>query len=135
MTGGVLTRTAPWLAVMLVVLLLTSCEGERASTAGKSTYVGGDACAVCHQRESELWKGSDHDLGMQVADERTVLGNFNATFRKDGVTSTFFKRDGKFLVRTDGPDGKLADFEIKYTFGIDPLQQYLIAFPDGRYQA
>ena len=73
---------------------------------------------------------------MQSADRTTVLGNFNnATFRKDGLTSTFFKRDGQFFVRTDGPDGKLADFEIKYTFGIDPLQQYLVAFPDGRYQA
>ena len=121
---------------MLVVLLVTGCERERASTAAKATYVGGEACATCHEREAELWKGSDHHLAMQSADRTTVLGNFNnATFRKDGVTSTFFKRDGQFFVRTDGPDGKLADFEIKYTFGIDPLQQYLVAFPDGRYQA
>jgi hypothetical protein len=35
----------------------------------------------------------------------------------------------------DGLDGKLADFEIRYTFGIALLQQYLIAFPDGRMQA
>ncbi len=99
-------------------------------------FVGAAKCAACHERETELWKGSDHDLAMQVADEKTVLGNFsNATFTKDGVTSTFFKRDGQFFVRTDGPDGKLADFEIKYTFGVEPLQQYLIAFPGGRYQA
>jgi predicted CXXCH cytochrome family protein len=39
------------------------------------------------------------------------------------------------MIRTDGPDGKLADFEIKYTFGVAPLQQYLIEFPGGRYQA
>ncbi len=39
------------------------------------------------------------------------------------------------MVRTDGPDGKLADYEIAYTFGVFPLQQYLIAFPGGRYQA
>jgi predicted CXXCH cytochrome family protein len=38
------------------------------------------------------------------------------------------------MVRTDGPDGKLADFEINYTFGVWPLQQYLIGFPGGRYQ-
>jgi predicted CXXCH cytochrome family protein len=38
------------------------------------------------------------------------------------------------MVRTDGPDGKLADFEIQYTFGVWPLQQYLIEFPGGRYQ-
>ena len=73
---------------------------------------------------------------MQEANAATVLGDFdNAKFRYVGVESTFFKRDGKFMVRTDGPDGKLADYEIKYTFGVTPLQQYLIEFPGGRYQA
>ena len=52
-----------------------------------------------------------------------------------GVRSRFFRKDGKFFVETDGPDGKLATFEVKYTFGVDPLQQYLIEFPDGRLQA
>ena len=70
------------------------------------------------------------------ATEKTVLGSFDgATFTYGDVTSRFFKRDGKFFVNTDGPDGKLADFEIRYTFGVYPLQQYLIAFPDGRMQA
>ena len=68
--------------------------------------------------------------------DRTVLGDFSgATFDYHGVTSRFFRKDGKFFVETDGPDGKLATFEIKYTFGVDPLQQYLIEFPDGRIQA
>ena len=39
------------------------------------------------------------------------------------------------MVRTEGQDGKLKDYEIKYTFGVDPLQQYLIEFPGGRLQA
>jgi len=39
------------------------------------------------------------------------------------------------MVRTDGPDGKLADYPIAYTFGVVPLQQYLIEFPGGRYQS
>ena len=30
------------------------------------------------------------------------------------------------MVRTDGTDGNLHDYEIKYTFGATPLQQYLI---------
>jgi tetratricopeptide (TPR) repeat protein/nitrate/TMAO reductase-like tetraheme cytochrome c subunit len=72
---------------------------------------------------------------MQEAGPSTVLGDFdNARFRHYGVESTFFRRDGKFMVRTDGADGKLADFEIRYTFGVWPLQQYLIGFPGGRFQ-
>jgi predicted CXXCH cytochrome family protein len=73
---------------------------------------------------------------MQEAKEQTVLGDFgNATFTYAGTTSTFFKRDGKHFVRTDGPDGKLADYGVKYTFGVAPLQQYLIELPGGRLQA
>ena len=73
---------------------------------------------------------------MQIADEKSVLGNFGeAKFTYAGTTTTFSRRDGKFFVNTDGPDGKLADYEIKYTFGVRPLQQYLIEFPGGRMQA
>ena len=67
---------------------------------------------------------------------QTVLGDFNDTrFTEAGVTSTFFTRDGKFYVNTDGPDGELHDYEILYTFGVTPLQQYLVEFPGGRLQA
>jgi predicted CXXCH cytochrome family protein len=98
-------------------------------------YVGANVCKQCHQAEFEAWQGSHHDLAMQEANEQTVLGNFNnAKFKHHDVESTFFKRDGKFMVRTDGPDGKLTDYPITYTFGVTPLQQYLIAFPGGRYQ-
>ncbi len=73
---------------------------------------------------------------MQHATEASVLGDFaDAKFRYPGVESAFYRRDGKYYTRTDGPDGKLAEFEIKYAFGVHPLQQYLIEFPDGRLQA
>jgi hypothetical protein len=68
---------------------------------------------------------------MQPANQQTVLGDFRgAAFRHRGVTSTFSRRDGKFLVRTDGPDGKPGEFEIAYTFGVKPRQQYLL---DGQW--
>lgn len=101
-----------------------------------ATYVGRSTCIDCHEQEQTLWTGSHHDLAMQVANDDTVLGDFNdVTFTHFDVTSTFFKNDGRFFVNTDGPDGAMHDYEIAYTFGVTPLQQYLIAFPDGRYQA
>jgi tetratricopeptide (TPR) repeat protein len=124
------------------VLFWTQRDGAPASAAptpvvaAAARYVGGAECAGCHAQERAAWKGSDHDLAMQVADDKSVLGNFdNAKFTYAGTTSTFSRRDGKFIVNTDGPDGKRADFEIKYTFGVRPLQQYLIEFPGGRMQA
>ena len=39
----------------------------------------------------------------------SVLGDFNdASFEQFGVVSRFYRQDGKFMVRTEGPDGALA---------------------------
>ena len=124
--------------------LLLVAEGEFAlpgalrtsSVAPAPAFVGSEACAGCHQAETALWKDSQHKHAMQHASAATILGNFDdAGFDYFGVHSRFFKKDNKFFVETDGPDGKLATFEVKYTFGVEPLQQYLIEFPDGRIQA
>ncbi len=73
---------------------------------------------------------------MQPADHETVLGDFeDVEISIYGVTSSFFRTDGKFMVRTEGPDGKLQEYQVKYVFGATPLQQYLIEFPGGRLQA
>jgi tetratricopeptide (TPR) repeat protein len=129
----------PWVGILLVVAFFLGSAGrlaDAATTIGNPTYVGGQACVACHPQEAERWKGSDHALAMQPANSATVLGDFNdTTFEKDGVTSTFFRRDGEYFVRTDGPDGQLSAYKIAYTFGVNPLQQYLLAFPNGRYQA
>jgi predicted CXXCH cytochrome family protein len=100
------------------------------------SYVGATACGQCHQTQLKAWIGSHHDLAMQEATERSILGDFNgAKFTHHGIESVFFQQAGKYFVHTEGPDGQPADFEIRYTFGIYPLQQYLIAFPGGRLQA
>jgi tetratricopeptide (TPR) repeat protein len=72
---------------------------------------------------------------MQPATSETVLGNFDSSqFAHFGVVSTFYRRDGAFLVTTDSPEGNLQDYEVAFTFGVTPLQQYLVEFPGGRYQ-
>jgi predicted CXXCH cytochrome family protein len=126
------------LAVLLLLAALSGLARVPAAAAASAApaFAGSAACAGCHAAETRAWRGSHHDLAMAEATEQSVLGDFSgASFSHQGVTSRFFKKDGRFFVHTDGPDGKPADFEIRYTFGVMPLQQYLIAFPDGRIQA
>jgi Flp pilus assembly protein TadD len=122
------------LAVAIVIYCASSAQAyAQASDAAK--YVGVEICAGCHQTQVERWKTSHHALAMEKATSATVLGDFSGVSTENfGVVSTFSRVGDKFIVRTDGPDGALRDYEITHTFGVDPLQQYLIGFPDGRYQ-
>ena len=100
-----------------------------------ATYVGDKSCIVCHAKEMKEWRGSHHDLAMMEANASSVKGDFNdALFDYNGIVSTFYKKERKFMVRTDGEDGTLHDYEVAYTFGVYPLQQYMVKFPKGRVQ-
>lgn len=99
-------------------------------------YLGAARCTACHATPAEAWRGSHHDRAMQVASEATVLGDFDgARFDHFGSVTTFSRRAGHYVVRTEGPDGALRDYAVAFTFGVDPLQQLLLRLPGGRLQA
>lgn len=147
--GGYAVRGgAAWQAIasaaVCFAVLACGTGGSDASRVGEAvgadtaaaTFVGRRACASCHQDQEERWRGSHHDLAMQAANELTVLGDFeDVTFSHLGATTRFFRRDSQFWVSAEGPDGEQREYRIGHTFGVEPLQQYLVEFPDGRYQA
>jgi predicted CXXCH cytochrome family protein len=127
--------TAAIVLALPIYLLRRSLGGEAAPPTA-ATYVGREVCTPCHERETEAWRGSDHDRAMEVASDSTVRGDFgDVTVTFNGITSRFYRRDGRFLVHTEGPGGEMGEFEVAYTFGFEPLQQYLVPFPGGRLQA
>ncbi|MBW3628381.1 MAG: tetratricopeptide repeat protein [Gemmatimonadetes bacterium] len=136
---GLLTR--PWLigaAALGIGMLVAVLLWRRTASAGSepaASFVGTATCAGCHQQEFAAWKGSQHDRAMQDADSANVLGDFSGvTFTESGLPTTFFRRGGKPFVRTTGPDGALHDYAVRYTFGVEPLQQYLVDLGAGHVQ-
>ncbi len=138
MTNWKITGIVATLMIILAVpaYLVKQKYGHRPVVAlPEAGFVGGQKCAECHKTEYDKWRGSHHDLAMDVANEKSVLGNFNdARYQYFDETTRFYRRDGRYWVHTRGPGGKTGDFEIKYTFGAYPLQQYLVSFPGGRLQ-
>lgn len=137
MTWSCCSLRTVFLTILLSPILLSDVTAVLAADLkDPAGYIGRDSCVQCHAEQVDLWQGSHHDLAMQHADKNTVLGDFSGvTFNYAGITSKFYKNKDKFMVRTDGSDGELSDYEIKYTFGVTPLQQYLVEFDDGRLQA
>ncbi|BBM66565.1 hypothetical protein VA249_32110 [Vibrio alfacsensis] len=111
--------------------LSTSNNGEVST----QRYVGSEGCIDCHQKEVEAWKGSHHDMAMRHADSESVLGDFDDhTFAFENRPNRFYRKGQEYWVNIQGPDGKRHDYKISYTFGWDPLQQYMVEFDDGRVQ-
>ena len=127
-------------AVIVLTVPLSALKdrvSDRPETASDAApgFVGLDACAECHEAATDAWRGSNHDNAMAIADSTTVRGDFDdATFAHDGIESRFYRRDGGYFVWTEGPDGTMAEYEVAYTFGWEPLQQYLVPMPGGRLQ-
>jgi predicted CXXCH cytochrome family protein len=120
-------------------ILIQQCKPDSDKTGeGKkeNAFVGAQSCKSCHATEYRAWSVSGHYKAMLPASDSTVSGDFNdQKLTASGMSSRFFKKDGKYFINTEGEDGKSQDFEIKYTFGYYPLQQYLVEFPGGRMQA
>jgi predicted CxxxxCH...CXXCH cytochrome family protein len=150
-----------WLLLALLAGLTAGCDRHEEETAGPARspaaaaaatgtpvpeqpeareaaagFAGQHRCAACHEVETERWRGSHHDLAMAEPSEDSVLGDFSdVTFEAAGELSRFVTRDDGWWVEITNGDGRTQTHRIAYTFGADPLQQYLIEMPDGRLQA
>ena len=121
-----------YLAAVLCVLSASLATAEEAPHAG---FAGSASCTQCHAAEAAAWAGSDHAWALKTPDAASVLGDFSgATIINKGVTTRFTTADGKYFIETQGADGKPQTFEVRYTVGHKPLQQYLVETEKGRLQ-
>ena len=84
---------------------------------------------------------------MAIADENSVRGDFgNVRFEYGRFFAEFSRRDGRYFVTTNdlprvpgvsnaATAESTAQFVVQYTFGFDPLQQYLVETQPGTLQA
>ena len=110
-------------------------EKDQIKSVHKDGYIGDTQCVSCHKDAVDSWKGSDHDLAMQIADETTVLADFNnVSITLDGVSYFFTRNNEDYIVQVKEIDGIEIEYKISYTFGVTPLQQYIADFDNGKKQ-
>lgn len=105
-------------------------------------FVGSAACVGCHPAQATAWRASDHDRAMEEATPETVAGRFDGrTFRHYEQTWRFLRDGPAFVVESEVASSDPASpatverLRVDFTFGFEPLQQYLVARPGGRWQA
>ena len=89
------------------------------------------SCAECHAAEYDAWLGSDHDRALELPSEASVLADFDGTsftWERGGEAQTAsFRREGEdFVARIEDDRSEAQDFVVVHTFGVRPLQQYLV---------
>ncbi len=130
-------KLRPMAAVLAI--LITACAPDETPVVNTETepgFAGSASCGSCHQEQFSAWQGSHHQLAMQAANAETVLGDFSGTRVPYFATSaTFSERNGRFFATVEGPTGQLDEYEVTHTFGVAPLQQYLVNTASGRKQA
>ena len=79
---------------LIFTLLFSTCKNKSSDAPGTVVsavdklgpeYIGRESCKECHEREYELYQGSDHDLAMDHATDETVLADFNTSQIIHGV--------------------------------------------------
>ncbi|MCB2207440.1 MAG: tetratricopeptide repeat protein [Bacteroidetes bacterium] len=131
---GLLATVVFVLSIPMYILKQLYTENDKSEVAS-ATFTGSKSCIECHKLAYDLWLQSDHYFAMDTASESSVLGDFNnAKLEFNGLTHKFYRKDEKFYVLTDGPDGTMKEFEVQYTFGAWPLQQYLVPLDNGKLQ-
>lgn len=71
------------------------------SNISSKDYVGPDACNECHSANYRQWTGHPHRWLNALATNATVKGDFSgsAKIRYRGGVGTFYREEGKFLMR------------------------------------
>ncbi|WP_194791534.1 tetratricopeptide repeat protein [Pseudomonas sp. UFMG81] len=146
-SGAQVVRGVQWLRAVigLAVLAWALCSNGvvRADTGrlpvqakDREGYAEAASCLGCHTEQAKQWQHSDHAWALRDASAANVLGNFDdVSYDQDGVQARFYRKGDAFFVNIEGEDGKPTDFKVLYTFGFEPLQQYLVALSRGRLQA
>jgi len=145
--SGSIVRSGIVLIFFLAFCLVYSCNRSDDEMAVIGDYqvprdhafVGDQYCQTCHAGEWDAWRGSHHDYAMAEPDDETVRGDFNdVTFTDGNETFRFYREGDSYMI--DVPpaadeDGAFITYEVSYTFGWEPLQQYLIDIGKGKLQA
>ena len=74
-----------------------------ANATHNATYIGAEACGVCHRQAFDAWQNSHHALAMTEARPETVNASFDEQYTYADIESRFETGEQGYAVTTDVP--------------------------------
>ncbi len=104
---------------------------KSAARRARSTAEGG---AEVDDKSAARRARSTAEGGAEV-DNKFVVGDFSGVhFQGTSSEATMTRHGAHRMMRTQGPDGTPADFEVSWVIGGKRMQDAITVFPDGRWQ-
>ncbi len=105
--GPMILSGARLILAGILCVVSTAALGQAEKPGKAPGYVASETCISCHPGAGDAWTSSHHARAWNAPTEHSVIGDFDdKTFEHRGVISRFSKGSGKFLVTTDGADGR-----------------------------
>ena len=114
---------------------LPKASGEDAAVF--AAYGKSPSCKSCHEEAYRLWENSHHALAERLIDPAIDAPAFASHFRFSHGTQQSYVQNaaGKLQIVTTGIDGNRQAFTPERVLAVNPLRQFLVPAPGGRYQA
>jgi len=122
--GGYVIAQKPVLKVAV-----NAAESSRVRT---TEWVDEQQCGTCHQEQNQQWKKSHHAMAMAKPSAESVRAQFDS--RSFG-SKQFYQKNQRYWLTAATANGEEKHYPVAYTFGWQPLQQYLVETERGRLQA
>ncbi|MDR3401319.1 MAG: ammonia-forming cytochrome c nitrite reductase subunit c552 [Chthoniobacter sp.] len=99
-------------------------------------YAGSESCRACHATEFQKWQGSHHGLAERKVEAKLDGVAFEPPkeIKAGTQVSQAHVVDGKFVLTTAGLKSPQESFTPDRVIGVDPVRQFLVAAPGGRWQ-
>jgi len=99
-------------------------------------YAGSASCRECHAQAYQLWAGSHHAEAERLVQTNRDRSAFDPAreFRHATQKTSLQWRDGQAQIAGFGRAHNWETDTVARVIGEDPLRQFLIAFPGGRFQ-
>jgi tetratricopeptide (TPR) repeat protein len=100
-------------------------------------YGGSQSCRSCHAEEYRQWESSHHALAERLVRPQTDRASFDPrrSFAHGSQRSELSWSNGAPEITCVGLSGKPESYALERVIGEDPLRQFLVRFPGGRFQA
>ncbi len=113
-----------------------SSKSENEEVGGQLAWNHPEACFECHESSHQSWKDSHHANANRRIDPSQDEAVF-ASVAQNGPFS-FLAEDGRYRIEdasiADEQLARIAATEIDSVIGYEPIWQYLVPFPGGRWQ-